>query len=539
MVFSGSRDCAWVEDRVAADDDGARHPEQVRAEQKRHQHEAGDHGQEPHAVHRACPAPSQHDDGEHEHRRDAARDLHEDAVGIAVAGDRRERNEVLQVAEPGHDEGHGAQQHHRGSEVRFQARADAPLRQRVDGGGAAVRAQLGVDAREQRARDEGQQRREHGGGLGYHEQKRRVDDDGAGEAAGHVGRRAPLAVVAVRSAPCQLVGCHERAGAGSAGDERDPVEVDAGKQEQQRARRAQRGERERHALLRQQAVACGRLGQRQREPWQAQTEHGYSGHLGHEALGLRPDEKHAHEQRVEPSPEKSRADDDFDAGRPVHPFQRFHASPSHVCRIIPQQPNRTFALGKACTARDGSRSEEAIARRRRRWPTSWASKPSSPSWRGCRGGRELRGSGRRRRLVRSREEVGDRPARSGWFRDGCDGSARLMCGEIGFLAVIGFLSGMPRGKTPGRVFLRFRNGERNRAQTAKSSISPHVDPPARRPGSRSRRLRAAFGREAAGWRATVLRRLPFFARSAGQSPSSMWWALPIRSPICCDFCNIL
>ena len=102
------------------------------------------------------------------------------------------------------------------------------------------------------------------------------------------------------------------------------------------------------------------------------------------------------------------------------------------------------------------------------------------------------------RLVRSREEVGDRPARSGWFRDGCDGSARLMCGEIGFLAVIGFLSGMPRGKTPGRVFLRFRNGERNRAQTAKSSISPHVDPPARRPGSRSRRLRAAFGREAAG-----------------------------------------
>ncbi|EGC88917.1 hypothetical protein HMPREF9404_4091 [Eggerthella sp. HGA1] len=223
----------------------------------------------------------------------------------------------------------------------------------------------------------------------------------------------------------------------------------------------------------------------------------------------------------------------------MHPFQRFHASPSHVCRIIPQQPNRTFALGKACTARDGSRSEEAIARRRRRWPTSWASKPSSPSWRGCRGGRELRGSGRRRRLVRSREEVGDRPARSGWFRDGCDGSARLMCGEIGFLAVIGFLSGMPRGKTPGRVFLRFRNGERNRAQTAKSSISPHIDPPARRPGSRSRRLRAAFGREAAGWRATVLRRLPFFARSAGQSPSSMWWALPIRSPICCDFCNIL
>ena len=54
----------------------------------------------------------------------------------------------------------------------------------------------------------------------------------------------------------------------------------------------------------------------------------------------------------------------------MHPFPRM--------QDYTQQPNRTFALGKACTARDGSRSEEAIARRRRRWPTSWASKPSSP-----------------------------------------------------------------------------------------------------------------------------------------------------------------
>ena len=114
----------------------------------------------------------------------------------------------------------------------------------------------------------------------------------------------------------------------------------------------------------------------------------------------------------------------------------------------------------------------------------------------------------------------------------------LMCGEIGFLAVIGFLSGMPRGKTPGRVFLRFRNGERNRAQTAKA---------------RSRRtsiLRlVAQGRVPVGCALLSAVKLqvggrPFcvacvFARSAGQSPSSMWWALSIRSPICCDFCNIL
>ena len=213
---------------------------------------------------------------------------------------------------------------------------------------------------------------------------------------------------------------------------------------------------------------------------------------------------------------KRRADDDFDAGRPVHPFQRFmHPLPTYAglypsSRTAPSRLARRALLVTVLGARRqspaGAGGGRRVGHRNRRAPRGGD----------VVGGRELRGSGRRRRLVRSREEVGDRPARSGWFRDGCDGSARLMCGENrAFLAVIGFLSGMPRGKTPGRVFLRFRNGERNRAQTAKSSISPHIDPPARRPGSRSRRLRAAFGREAAGWRATVLRRLPLFCALGG------------------------
>ncbi len=226
---------------------------------------------------------------------------------------------------------------------------------------------------------------------------------------------------------------------------------------------------------------------------------------------------------------------------PVVPCTRssdfMHPLPTYA-GFIPQQPNRTFALARRALL-------VTVLGARRQSPAGAGGgdelgiETVEPLVEGMSWGTELRGSGRRRRLVRSREEVGDRLLGRVGFRDGCDGFRSLECAaKSGFGSHRVFVRNAAR-KNPGRVFLRFENGERNRLRLAKSSISPHIDPPASSPGSRSRRLRAAFGREAAGWRATVLRRLPFFCALGGSVASSMWWALPIRSPICCDFCNIL
>ena len=114
-----------------------------------------------------------------------------------------------------------------GFEVRFQARADAPASAAGRRGGAAVRAQLGSmlanNAPETRAAAP-----ERPAASGIAEQKR-ASTAWRRRSRRHVGRRAPLARRGSTQRPCQLVGCHERAGAGSAGDRRDPVEVDAGK----------------------------------------------------------------------------------------------------------------------------------------------------------------------------------------------------------------------------------------------------------------------------------------------------------------------
>lgn len=80
-------------------------------------------------MHRTHPVPFQRDDSEHERCRDAARDLHEDAVGIAVAGDGRERNEVLQVVEPGHGEGGSAENMALPSEIMNRSGASTTMAQ--------------------------------------------------------------------------------------------------------------------------------------------------------------------------------------------------------------------------------------------------------------------------------------------------------------------------------------------------------------------------------------------------------------------------